>query len=110
MNHHQSCLKQGHEVLIWGTFKLLTLEFYGPEKKTTQLLFHLKTSKYFCDFTCWLSGERLLPFGLLVTGSSFLQVTRTCIKAWMSWNVGKIPPQNTELAAIERLKNQCIML
>ena len=25
-----------------------------------------KYSKYFDDFTCWLSGERLLPVGLLV--------------------------------------------
>ena len=24
-------------------------------------------SKYFDDFTCWLSGERSLPFGLLVS-------------------------------------------
>ena len=24
-------------------------------------------SKYFGDFTCWFSGERSLPFGLLLT-------------------------------------------
>ena len=46
----------------------------------------------------------------LIGSSLFLQVTRTCIKAWMSLNFGKIPPQTTELAALERLKNQCIML
>ena len=42
--------------------------------------------------------------------SSFLQVTRTCIKAWMSLNFGTILPQTTGLAALEHLKNQCIML
>ena len=46
----------------------------------------------------------------LIGFSSFLQVMRTCIKAWMSLNFGKIPPQTTELAALERLKNQCLML
>ena len=31
---------------------------------------------------------------------------RTCIKAWMSLNLGQIPPLNMELAALERLKNR----
>ena len=31
---------------------------------------------------------------------------RTCIKAWMSLNLGQIPPLTMELAAIERLKNR----
>ena len=38
--------------------------------------------------------------------SSFLQVTRSTIKAWMGLNYGKIPSLTSELAAIERLKNQ----
>ena len=29
---------------------------------------------------------------------------RICIKAWMSLNLGQIPPLTIELAAIERLK------
>ena len=29
----------------------------------------------------------------LIQSSSFLQVTRTCMKAWMSSNFGHIPPQ-----------------
>ena len=37
--------------------------------------------------------------------SSFLQVTRTIIKAWTSLNFGKIPSPTTELAALEHLKN-----
>ena len=32
---------------------------------------------------------------------------RTCIKAWMSFNLGQIPPLTMELAALERLKNGC---
>ena len=42
--------------------------------------------------------------------SSFLQVTRTTIKAWMSSNFSGIPPLTSELAALERLKNQTISL
>ena len=38
--------------------------------------------------------------------SSFLQVTRTFINAWVSLNFGKIPSLTFELAALERLKNQ----
>ena len=32
---------------------------------------------------------------------------RTYIKAYMSLNFGQIPPLTMELAALERLKNQC---
>ena len=31
---------------------------------------------------------------------------RTCIKAWMSLNLGQIPPLTMEFAALEHLKNQ----
>ena len=31
---------------------------------------------------------------------------RTWIKAWMSLNLGQIPPLTMELAALERLKNR----
>ena len=41
-----------------------------------------------------------------LNGSSFLQVTRPFIKARMSLNFGKIPSLTSELAALERLKNQ----
>ena len=37
--------------------------------------------------------------------SSFVQVTRPTIKAWMNLNFGKIPSLASELAALERLKN-----
>ena len=37
--------------------------------------------------------------------SSFLQVTRLTIKAWMSLYFGKILSLTSELAALERLKN-----
>ena len=38
-------------------------------------------------------------------GSSFLQITRPTIKAWMGLNFGKIPSLTFELAALERQKN-----
>ena len=37
--------------------------------------------------------------------SSFLQITRPAIKAWMCLNFGKIPSLTSELAALERNKN-----
>ena len=53
----------------------------------------------------------LLPlFSFLIGSFSFLQVTRTTIKAWMSLNFGRISPLSSELAALERLKNQTISL
>ena len=45
-----------------------------------------------------------LVLSFLDEASPFLQVTRTNIKAWMSWIFCKIPLPTTELAAIERLK------
>ena len=42
----------------------------------------------------------------LIGSFSYLQVMRTCIKAWMSLNLGQIPPLTMELAALERLKNR----
>ena len=37
---------------------------------------------------------------------SFLQVTMSAMKAWMGLNFGKIPSLTSELAALERVKNQ----
>ena len=42
----------------------------------------------------------------LIGSFSYFQVMRTCIKAWMSLNLGQIPPLTMELAALERLKNR----
>ena len=42
--------------------------------------------------------------------SSFLQVTRTCMKAWMSSNLVQILTPTLELSALACLKNCCIML
>ena len=38
--------------------------------------------------------------------SSFLQIKRSAIKAWMGLNFDKIPSQTSELGALESLKNQ----
>ena len=35
---------------------------------------------------------------------SYLQVTMTCMRAWMSSKFGRIRPKTTELAALERMK------
>ena len=42
--------------------------------------------------------------------SSFFQVTRSTIKARISLNFDNISSLTSELAALERLKNECIML
>ena len=41
----------------------------------------------------------------LIGSSSFLQVRRTAIRAWISSNFRQIHSQTAELAALERLKN-----
>ena len=38
--------------------------------------------------------------------SSFLQGTKSAIKAWMGLNFCRIPSLTSELAALERVKNQ----
>ena len=38
--------------------------------------------------------------------SSFLQVTRSAMKAWMGLNLGEIPSLTSELTALEHVKNQ----
>ena len=42
----------------------------------------------------------------MIGSSSFLQVMRTTIKAWMSSNFCVIPPLTAELAALKRLKRK----
>ena len=46
-----------------------------------------------------------LVLSILIGFSSFLHTIRTTIKAWMSFNFGKIPSLTWELAALERQKN-----
>ena len=40
----------------------------------------------------------------LIGSFSYLQVTMTCMRAWMSSKFGRIRPQTTELAALELMK------
>ena len=47
-----------------------------------------------------------LMLSVLNGSPSFLQVTRTTIKACMSLNFNQIRSPTTELAALERLKNK----
>ena len=42
---------------------------------------------------------------LLIQSFLYLQVTRTCLKSWMSSNFSQIGPLMTELAALEHLKS-----
>ena len=51
----------------------------------------------------------LAPLFLIVS-SPFLQVWRATIKAWMSSNFDGIPPRTAELAALECVKNLCLIL
>ena len=51
-----------------------------------------------------------LVLSVLDESSSFLQVTRTTIKALISFNFCQIPSPTTELAALERLKNELMIM
>ena len=46
----------------------------------------------------------------LYESTSFLWVTRPLMKAWMSSNIGQIPPLTPELSALGRLKNRSIII
>ena len=50
-----------------------------------------------------------VALSFLIRSSSFLQVRRTTIKAWMSLNFNQIRPLTLELPALEVLKNQSII-
>ena len=56
--------KSLQEFDFWHIQTADIVELIGPEKTIAPLLENY--SKYFNDFTWWLSGEGLLPFGLLV--------------------------------------------
>ena len=47
-----------------------------------------------------------LMLSILNGSSSFLHTIRSTIKAWMSLNFDKIPLLTSELATLERQKNQ----
>ena len=47
-----------------------------------------------------------LVISFLGGSTSFLQKTRPTVKACINLNFGKIPLLTTELAALERMKNQ----
>ena len=57
-----------------------------------------------------IMGKMVSTFSLLFLIGSFwyFHVTRTSIKAWMSSNFRQIRLLTTELAALERLKHQCL--
>ena len=55
---------------------------------------------------CTYNGRNVVTPSFLDVSSSFLQVTRPTITAWMSVNFRKIPSLTLELVALERLKNQ----
>ena len=46
-----------------------------------------------------------LVLSIFNVSSSFLHTIRTTIKAWMSFNFGKIPSLTSKLAALEHQKN-----
>ena len=70
-----------------------------------------KKKKFYKNFNCSFTSTLTSPNpntlapSFLNRLSSFLQVTRTCMKAWMSSNFGQIPPPTPELSALARLKN-----
>ena len=73
-----------------------------------------------CGVSCPLASEKKSPLTyngkngvatfshiFLIKSFSYLQVTMTCIRAWMSSKFGQIRSGTTGLAALEHLKNRC---
>ena len=76
--------------------------YIGPRTAALAALERLEKSPY------TYNGRNLintLSPSFFNRSSSFLQVTITCVKAWMSSNFGQIPPLTPELSALARLKN-----
>ena len=70
-----------------------------------------------CGVSCPLVFEKsifcivaTLAPSILIGSSSFLEETRITITSWMSWNLSQIRPWTAELASLERLKNQFLVL
>ena len=61
---NQDMHKSLQEFDFWHIQTAYIMELISPEKTIAVLLENY--SKYFNDFIWWLSGEWLLPFGLLV--------------------------------------------
>ena len=100
--------------LIYFLYLQITMTFiracmsskFGRIRQRTMELAALERRK---KFPWTYHGENyVITFSQLFLIGSFsnLQVMRTCIKAWMSLNLGQIPPLTMELAALERLKNR----
>ena len=51
----------------------------------------------------------ILEPSFLIESSLFLQVTRTCMKSWMTSNFGQIPPPLLDLSALECLKKNNVV-
>ena len=51
-------------------------------------------------FSMTYNGVGTLAPSFLIGSSSFLQVMMTTIKAWMSSNLGRLPPLTLELVAL----------
>ena len=70
-----------------------------------------------CEVSCPLVFEKsifcivaTLAPSILIGSSSFLEETRITITSWMSSNLSEIRPWTAELAALECLKNQFLVL
>ena len=57
-----------------------------------------------------LNLDSTLAPSFLIGSSSFMKVTRTTIKAWISPNFDRISQLTSELAALEHLKKRHIIL
>ena len=99
---------------VWRTTIIsLKSSKYGRIRPGTAELAALEHLKNSHRLMITYNGENLVstlePL-FLIESFSFLQVTRTTIKSWMSSNFRGIPPLTLELAALERLKDQTISL
>ena len=70
-----------------------------------------------CGVSCPIVFEKsifrivaTLEASILIGSSSFLEVTRITITSWVSSHLSQIRPWTAELAALECLKNQFLVL
>ena len=89
----------GYVILLWNSLSL-PYNYLAALERLKKIPYTYNGGNHF----------RTLVPSFLIGSSSFLQVTRTTIKAWMSSNLGRILQLTSDLVAIERLKKRHIIL
>ena len=95
-------LGMGYVILLWHSLSLPYNYFsvgFDPDQIRTLVSMATDSSRYNGK-----NGVITFPRMFLIGSFSYLQVTMTYLRAWMTSKFGRIRPWTTELPALERMK------